>query len=48
MYKHKSYGNLFITKPFEWEDYIYVLDSIGVFWIKFIEIRMVKFTLLNH
>ncbi len=35
--KHKSYAHLFITKPFEWEDYKKVLESIEEFWVQYNE-----------
>lgn len=35
--KHKSYAQLFITKPFVLEDYETVLKSIEQFWIQYNE-----------
>ncbi len=44
---HKSYGHLFITKPFEWEDYKNVLDSIEGFWFKSIENKNSKIPVIK-
>ena len=30
--RNKSYGCLFITKPFEWADYKRILDTVQEFW----------------
>lgn len=47
MDKHKSYSHLFITKPFEWEDYKNVLDSIEGFWFKSIENKNSKIPVIK-
>ncbi|MGO9387314.1 MAG: response regulator [Methanobacterium sp.] len=47
MNKHKSYSHLFITKPFEWEDYKNVLDLIEEFWFNYIENKNSKIPVIK-
>ncbi len=45
--KNKSYAHLFITKPFEWEDYINVLESIEEFWIEYSENKKINIPVIK-
>ncbi len=45
--KHKSHVHLFITKPFEWEEYKNVLGSIEEFWIQYSENKKTHISMIK-